>query len=216
MTLDLSFLAPGQAARLRWLPDRGPERLQRVRIVSVDRNHVVVTPITNGPGPRLGQSLDLEVGLPSGFFVLHSEVIGQTVGAPDLVLEVTSVERIQRRAFVRTPVDLNTMSAALLGPDGEPSTRFALRLLDLSGGGIGFECLEPLQPGQLFTFNLQLDGTSPIQPVVRVLEVSAREDGDPAIRHVRAVFEGIAERDRQRIIQFVYRALADERRKQEE
>ncbi|MCS6802432.1 MAG: PilZ domain-containing protein [Chloroflexota bacterium] len=213
MMPDLSFLAPGQAARLRWTAGQGPEHTLRVRIAAVQRTHVVVTPIASGPSPRLGQTLDLEVGLPTGFFVLRSEVIGHTVGASDLVLEVARVERIQRRAFVRAPVDLNTMPAYLLGADGEPTTRFAVRLLDLSGGGVGFECLEPLLPGQLFTIVLQLDGSSPIRPVVRVLEVSARERGDPAIRRVRAVFEAIAERDRQRIIQFVYRLLADERRR---
>ncbi|GIW07799.1 MAG: hypothetical protein KatS3mg060_2604 [Dehalococcoidia bacterium] len=214
MTLDLSFLAAGQAARLRWTPARGGERTQRVRIVSVTGNRVTVTPATSEPGPSLGQALELEVGLPSGFFILRSEVIGQAIGRPDLILEVASLERLQRRAFVRAPVDLNTMTAFLLGKDGEPTTRFAVRLLDLSGGGIGFECLEPLQPGQLFTLVLKLDAGEPIQPVVRVLEVGGRHDGAHGIRQVRGVFDAINERDRQRIIQYVYRVLSNERHRE--
>jgi c-di-GMP-binding flagellar brake protein YcgR len=210
---DLSFLAAGQAARLRWTPARGGERTQRVRIVSVSRERVVVAPLTGEPGPPLGQVVELEVGLPAGFFVLRSEVVGEAIEGPALILEVGSVERVQRRAFVRAAVDLNTMPAFLLGADGEPSTRFAVRLLDLSGGGVGFECLEPLQPGQLFTIVIQLDGGEPIRPVVRVLEVEPRQGGDSGIRQARAVFEAILERDRQRIIQFVYRVLSNERQR---
>ncbi|MFN8535284.1 MAG: PilZ domain-containing protein [Dehalococcoidia bacterium] len=210
---DLSFLGSGQRVLLRWSSARGEKRARTAIVQSVRHQQVVVVP--DGDGPPAGVAVTFEAGLMTGLYLATGEVAGKAVRGPDLVIEVSAVERIQRRGFVRAQIDLDTMSAFLLGADGEPARRFAVRLIDLSGGGVRFECLEPLAPGQLFTIVLTMGEEEPIRPVIRVVEAALRNDED-SILSVRATFESIAERDRQRIIQLVFRLQSDARRRESE
>jgi hypothetical protein len=218
MAVDLSFLSPPQAARVRWRATDGSEPVLEAQVESVHANRVVVALLAEAPPPPAGAAVVVEVGLPDGLHRLSGEVVGELPGSPALVVKVRAVERVQRRAFVRVPVDIHTMSAYLIGADGEPTTRFAVRVLDLSGGGMYCECLQALTVGDQFGVVLRLDDEEPVRPLVRVVDVRRRVVRLPGSQPyrtylVRGAFEAISERERQRVIQFVYRQQAEQRRR---
>ena len=113
----------------------------------------------------------------------------------DLVrFEVSAAPEItQRREFVRVPL----VQSVVLG--GEPGTvRLNGKALDLSGGGMLLSGADDLEPDSLVRFSLKLGGDAPeIEGRARV--VRADHEGRRAL-----VFEQISQRDRQRLIHFVF------------
>jgi hypothetical protein len=109
---------------------------------------------------------------------------------------------MQRRAFVRVhvpqPVSLD---------DDEETIHRQAHTVDLSGGGMLLAGAEVFESGQTVHFSMQLGGQqSPIEGLARV--VRATEDGKRAL-----VFEMIDERDRQRLIRFVFACMRTARAK---
>jgi hypothetical protein len=162
--------------------------------------------------PPTGAALTIEIHHETGLFLLPGVVSSHQPG--EIVLTPSGpIERIQRREFVREPVDRDTMSAYRIGLDGEPAERFAVRLIDLSGGGIRFECLEPLVTDDLIGVNLRLDDGEPVRPIVRILAARVREVIEPSgerylTRIARGPFVAITEKERKRIVQFVFKLEA--------
>ena len=106
-------------------------------------------------------------------------------------------EVMQRRAFVRVhtphPVEL----------EADDETRRRAHLVDLSGGGMLLADAEMLQEGETVRFSMRLEPASPpVEGVARVVRVGA--DGKRAV-----VFEEINDRDRQRLIHFVFDLMRD-------
>jgi hypothetical protein len=114
------------------------------------------------------------------------------------------VSRIQRRDDVRARVDLPPMSAVRLNSDGRPVGLLGLRVVDLSAGGIRVSSEEPLERGDLLRLVLRLDGGQPLTPTVEVLVGGLCAQGR---------FGPMPERERQRIVQFVYHEEIAERRR---
>jgi hypothetical protein len=82
---------------------------------------------------------------------------------------------LQRREFVRVPVDLPLLTASLLDAQDTPVREFALAVIDLSGGGIKFACDEPCKHDDRVQVALPLDGAAPIMPIMTVLEGSKQQ-----------------------------------------
>ncbi len=121
-----------------------------------------------------------------------------------LQVEVSGrISRVQRRDDVRARVDLPPISAVLLDEDGRPLGLLGLQLIDLSAGGIRALCGEPLSSGDRLRLVLRLDDDPPITPIVDVLVGGFGIQGH---------FAPMPERDRRRIVQYVYRQDLAERR----
>jgi hypothetical protein len=124
-----------------------------------------------------------------------------------LQVEVSGrVSRLQRRGDVRARVNLPPISAVRLSDDGQPLGLLGLQLIDLSAGGIRALCGEPLSTGDRLRLVLRLDDDAPITPLVDVVVGGLGIQGH---------FASMPERDRRRIVQYVYRQeLADRRQRQ--
>jgi len=124
-----------------------------------------------------------------------------------LQVEVSGrISRIQRRDDVRARVDLPPISAVRLSEDGKPLGLLGLQLIDLSAGGIRALCAEPLSAGDRLRLVLRLDDGAPITPTVDVLVGGLGIQGH---------FAPMPERDRRRIVQYVYRQELAERQQRQ-
>lgn len=219
---DLSFLLSSQQVQVRWngADDQEQMTFGVIREAANDRVSIRFT-AEHGPSAPFepGQELRVQTANASGLYVLNLTVEGYNLVGDVLFASVSGeIRRIQRRQFVRVRVDLPTMTAYLLSDTKTPANRFAIRIIDLSGGGIQFECLEPLQRDDLLQVILRLNDARAFSPLVRVID-SAEElltdsTGSQYSKfHVRGFFSAIGERERQGIIQFIFRKQAEERRK---
>ncbi|MCS7003278.1 MAG: PilZ domain-containing protein, partial [Dehalococcoidia bacterium] len=133
------------------------------------------------------------------------------------VAPVAPIHRIQRREFLRWPVDLPSTRGAVVGLDGEDGPRFAARVIDLSGGGLRFECLDPIKAGDTVRILLDLDDEPPFAPYITVIEsrrIEVSPTGESAFvkYDCRGFYSAIFERDRRRIIQYIFRQETAQRR----
>ena len=153
--------------------------------------------------PEVGQALQVLVSYPDGLRVVPCRVIEQSHGG-SLQLTVNGrISRVQRREDVRTRVDLPPLSAIRLGADDAALGLVGVRLLNLSAGGVRFQTHEPLRTVERLRLVLRLDDGPPLTPTVEIVEVGGQ---------ARGRFADLPERERRRIVQFVYRQeLADRR-----
>lgn len=118
------------------------------------------------------------------------------------VLELPdSIVKVQRRNFVRVPV-LFPMSFQTVLQDCL-SDIVKGTMLDMSGGGIRFMTEEAVENRAILYTQLPLP-TGDLQVPVRVCRVEKVEDSKPQRYCVSAEFNEILERDRDRVIRFVF------------
>lgn len=169
------------------LPVRTFERGQEVVLV------VLVDVEEHEESDRLDPA-DLEYTSVRGVVRLHGEAVFEdrslirfrARGEPEVM---------QRRSFVR----VHTPQAVTLN-SGDPGQR-RVHTVDLSGGGMLLTGAEALQPDQTVGFTMALGDDLPaVEGQARVVRI--REDEKRAL-----VFEQINERDRQRLIRFVFECM---------
>jgi hypothetical protein len=156
--------------------------------------------------PEVGQALQVLVSAPDSLRLVPCRVIEEGRGG-SLQLTVSGrLSRVQRRDHVRARVDLPPVSAVRLDADDEVVGLVGVRLLDLSAGGVRFQTHEPLRSVERLRLVLRLDDGPPLTPTVEVVE--------PGVV-ARGRFSVMPERERRRIVQFVYRQELAERREPE-
>lgn len=154
--------------------------------------------------PAVGQAIQVLAPRADALRLVPCRLVEETRGASLQVAVSGRVMRVQRREDVRARVDLPPVSAMRLTAGGRPLGLLGVRLLDLSAGGVAFESPEPLRPDDRLRLVLHLDDGPPLTPVVRVLAPG---------RSARGQFSTMPERERRRIVQYVYRQELAERRR---
>lgn len=211
---DLSFLLPLHDLGVLWIDGRAQEHILHCTLRDNDSGMLLLRVKPNQDlqdAPAIDTLVRVHAPTDSGLYVLPARVIGQNLGGTLIqVMLAGDVRRIQRRQFVRVPVELPTTTGYILGEDGEPTIRFALRIVNLSGGGMLFECFEPLKHDDLVQINLKLDGDSIVSAILCMVDTEESGivrglDGDSIKYLSRGFFSGILERDRQRVIQYVFK-----------
>jgi PilZ domain len=127
-------------------------------------------------------------------------ILGDATAAPGSALRVNAtgtIELIQRRDYVRVeafvPVSYNPD-----GPDGWTATGHTL---DVSGGGFQVTEAEGLRLGDMLRFTLDLgEGEDPVAAVA----CAVREAGESGEGTFGMRFVEIPERDRQRVVRWVF------------
>ena len=163
--------------------------------------------------PPSGQAVVLRMSRPDGLRLIPARVIEDSRGGSLLVAISGRVVRLQRRDFVRARVDLPPLSAVRLAPNGVPMGVLGVQLLDVSGGGVQIVSPEPLGRDERLRLNLRVDDGPPIQSTVAILDSRAGDPHSPARSH--GCFGDLSERERTRIVQYVYRLELDARRQAE-
>ena len=118
------------------------------------------------------------------------------------VLEMPdTIAKVQRRSFVRVPVLYPIMFQTVTKEGLSNSNKGTM--LDLSGGGLRFMTEEPVENRSLLYAQIPLPNGD-LQVPVRVCRVEKVEDSKPQRYCVSIEFHEILERDRDRIIRFVF------------
>ncbi len=132
------------------------------------------------------------------------KIIDQSYSPPAITLEIKEVQSRQQRGYFRWEVDLPAISAT------SPSDVKECRLVDISGGGARIISDTPMVIGDEFELRFILpDGPIALQSrVVRNVPTDKRQP-----RYVYGVeFVGITDRDRNRVVNFIFSEQANSRR----
>ncbi|MFN8526903.1 MAG: PilZ domain-containing protein [Chloroflexota bacterium] len=163
--------------------------------------------------PTEGQSIRIEIAISTGLYTAEGVVVDDRLQG-SVVVQVTAVERVQRRRFLRVPARLPRVPVTRLDPldgaglgDGED---VEAQVVDLSAGGVRLESPVLLRPRDVLRVPLDLGEGQTIEPIATVISVFPEEDhslgGEPlTVYEVRAHFTRISEPDRQRVIQWAFR-----------
>ena len=154
--------------------------------------------------PTLGQAMHILVPGEDAMRLLPCQLVDEGRGSSLQVTVSGRISRVQRRDDVRAKVDLPPVSAVRLNERGKPIGLVGLHLVDLSAGGVRVRVGEPLAAGERIRLNLRLDSGEPLTPVVDVLIGGLFAQGR---------FAPMPERERCRIVQFVYRQELAERQR---
>jgi hypothetical protein len=195
-----NLVRQGQRVVLNW--DGGPHRGTvttegTVRLTFEDAVWIWLDQqLPDADRPTVGQAMQMLVPSQGAMILIPCQLVDEGRGSSLQVMVSGRLKRIQRRDDVRARVELPPVSAVRLGPGGRPIGLTGLRILDLSAGGIRAHIDEPLASGERIKLSLRLDNGQPLTPTVEILIGGIFAQGR---------FDPMPERDRKRIVQFVYR-----------
>jgi hypothetical protein len=154
--------------------------------------------------PSAGQAIQVLTPREDALRLIPGNLVEESRGGSLQVSVSGRVSRVQRRDDVRARVDLPPVSAVKLGPSGHPAGLLGLQAVDLSAGGIRVASTEPLRQGDRLRLVLRLDDGQPLSVTAEILIGGLAAQGR---------FSEMPERDRRRIVQYVYRQELAERRR---
>jgi hypothetical protein len=161
--------------------------------------------LPEGSRPATGQAIQVLSPRPDALRLIPCRLVEASGGGSLQVAISGRVSRLQRRDDVRMRVELPPISAVRLSKTGRPLELLGLTVVDLSAGGLRMHANEVLRGGERLRLVLRLDDGEPISPTVEVLVPGTSAQGR---------FDVIAEADRRRIVQYVYRQELAARRAQ--
>jgi hypothetical protein len=203
-----AIVRQGRPVTLSW--DGGPKRgtitvQGTVRLTFEDAVWIWLDEqLPDGDRPALGQAMHVHVPAHDAMRLLPCQIVDEGHGGSLQVTVSGRLSRVQRRRDVRARVALPPVSAVRLGPGGVPAGLLGLEVMDLSAGGLRARVNEPLAAGDKVRLVLRLDGGRPLTPVMDVLVGGQLAQGR---------FCPMPERERRRIVRYVYRQELAERQR---
>lgn len=169
-----------------------------------------------------GETVEIRIVTDKGRFYFDTEVLGRDWDRIPLyrLAWPKEIKRQQLREYVRWRVALEVKYEPIKEADlknihlRQPRRRAIS--LDLSGGGLQMLVKEPLPVDSLLLLHLELPGRrgrETITAVGRVRRLSVYEEEGPTRYAVGVSFENISERDRDRIIGFIFQRMIAERQR---
>ncbi|PKM80861.1 MAG: hypothetical protein CVU89_12015 [Firmicutes bacterium HGW-Firmicutes-14] len=125
----------------------------------------------------------------------------------------TEIRRIQRRNFVRLDTRLKVKLVKLDAKFNPKSEEFSATTVDISGGGLMFNCSVRLEPGEVLQASLCLNPNETVRAIGRVVRSL---ENPPGVRETYSVgfeFTVIDEIERDKIIRFIFNQQRELRRK---
>ena len=167
-------------------------------------------------------------------YMFQSRVLGRVIqNIPMYRLSIPeTLYKVQRRDYVRVPITIPIVYAKIspegTGSAGDVSAHGPLpsagkgkaspvlwenaTVLDLSGGGMNLSADNPLEPEQQIWIQIDTEGLK-MKAKGKVVRCRARRISDLKTYSMGIKFIDITERDRDRIIRFVFKKLTDMRKK---
>jgi hypothetical protein len=155
--------------------------------------------------PLAGQMVQVLTPRQDAMRLIPGRLVEEGRGLSIQVAVCGRVSRVQRRDDVRARVKLPPVSAVRLSRDGRPVGLIGLNAVDLSAGGIRVTSEEPLRGGDQLRLALRLGQGDPLTVNTEILVGGLSAQGR---------FGPMPERDRQRIVRFVYQQELAQRREQ--
>lgn len=210
-------IRPGMVVTLQAL--RGVSlREYPTQIEDVDQTGVVVLAPMEGREYRLlnpGQDVAVHFREEGRGYLFDAPVLEVRASQPPVMVlaRPRAVYPYERREYYRLATRLIPDAAVLLGPEGEPVRPVVATVLDISGGGLQFASADPLPPGARVRFALSLDEAGPpVTVLARVLSIEEPQEGRELFRF-HAKFEDLLNRERDRIVRYVFQQQIELRKR---
>jgi hypothetical protein len=203
------LLEPGRRVVVSWNADgpRGALMVQgEVRLIFDETVWIWLDrELADDGRPEVGQALQVLTPRADALRLIPGRLVEEGRGLSIQVEVSGRVSRVQRRDDVRARVKLPPVSAVRLSRAGQPVGLLGLQAIDLSAGGIRVTSDEPLHGGDRLRLALRLGQGEPLTVNTEILVGGLSAQGR---------FAPMPERDRQRIVQFVYRQELAQRREE--
>jgi hypothetical protein len=155
--------------------------------------------------PQAGQAVQVLTPRQDALRLIPGRMVEESRGLSFQVEVSGRVSRVQRRDDVRARVKLPPVSAVRLSRAGQPMGLLGLQAVDLSAGGIRVTSDQPLHGGERLRLALRLGQGDPLTVNTEILIGGLSAQGR---------FDPMPERDRQRIVQYVYQQELSQRREE--
>lgn len=202
-------------------PSASPDKTYKSRVEEInDKGIWVANPTKQGALVTLPLGTEIKVTYGDELCIYSFKtIIKSKVNSPlpMLLLEKPdpkSIERIQRREFVRVPANTPFEYGIITtGMEQEGVDLHKTNTLDISGGGLRFLTNMSLQEKDLLQINLTLENELMILigQIMRISDYS--KNNNPGLKAVGVKFVNIHEADRDKIIKFVFDWQRQMRRK---
>ncbi|HOM02076.1 MAG TPA: flagellar brake protein [Acetivibrio sp.] len=177
-----------------------------------DRIIYIAAPIKQGRiyPVGIGQKLEIVFIKDDSLYEFNGKVIGREVrhNISLLRVEITSeIKRIQRRDFFRfdcsIPVSYRIVDKPGIYDNQRKFTKSYTR--DLSGGGVCIRLKERIETGQLLRCELSLNDFNKVSFLGRVVRLTEYDKENDVYKYEIGIkFEEIEEKDRERIISYIF------------
>lgn len=177
------------------------------RIEEITAEHIrVAAPMKRGEilPLRVRQQLDINVFYKGKLFVFKTVIVARRWDPfPVLVLvKPDKFIEIQRRQWVRMPARLAMRFRAISSEQNvEP---YKGETVDISGGGLLFVTLDPVEEGQIVELEIGLPGRTPLFCKAKILRILGKTKQDGATSKIILEFTEINEGQRDRIISYIF------------
>lgn len=203
------LLKPGRRVVVSWDTDGpgGATTVQgEVRMIFEETAWIWLHEEVSAEGrPVAGQMIQMLTPRQDAVLLIPGRLVEEGRGLSIQVAVCGRVSRVQRRGDVRARVKLPPVSAVRLNRDGRPVGLIGLNAVDLSAGGIRVTSEEPLRSGDHLRLALRLGQGEALTVNTEILVGGLSAQGR---------FGPMPERDRQRIVRFVYQQELSQRREQ--
>ena len=217
------LLQPNQRLEIMLLD--GSTEVYQSRIEEVHKTELIVAmPMSKGYPVLLyeGSKFTGNLLFPGGKYVFTSFFLGKALN-PLPVWKISlpqNIHKVQQRSFVRVAARISvhlTYSEKKGEPPREELIDHSLILdsKDISGGGVSLIAKHALKYGQIVQLSMQVpgeDGDELIESLGTVVR-SEKPTEDSPFFWVGIRFESIQERDRQKIVRFVFKKQLEHRQK---
>lgn len=163
------------------------------------------------------QKLEVLVPIDSALLVVEV-VVRRRVPIDRIIVEVNGQPvRTQRRQYVRERVGVE-VQASLQRDSAETLPPARIRLVDISAGGVCFRSSQPIEPGERVQLAIALAADLTFEAVAQIVACEPTAAGDDGTEQqlpytVRACFPELPERERQRILRYVFQRQAQARQR---
>ena len=202
-------LNPGQIVDI--LLDSGDRPLRlSTRILEVGpRGFAVFRPMEGGAPIAIGERLKVTFPRGNAIWTLDCPVQATISMRVDLgIPDPEHISRVQRREHLRVP--MTVPMDYQVGLEGKFSRPRQGLLQDLSGGGCLLLLNEEVHYGAILRVHLSMEEYGLMEVAGRVVRVSQAERRKSGRWHVAVEFYPIAERDRDRLVKFVFNKHREE------
>ncbi|MDD3364041.1 MAG: flagellar brake domain-containing protein [Syntrophomonas sp.] len=177
----------------------------RIEEVTAEHLHVAV-PMRKGEllPLRVRQHLNINMFFKGKSFVFKTVIVARHLD-PFPVLVVVKPDKfveIQRRQWVRVPTKLAMRFRAI--SSGKNEKPYVGETVDISGGGLLFVTLDPVEEGQMVELEIALPGPTPLFCKAKLLRILEKPKKEGATSKVILEFTEISEGQRDRIISYIF------------
>lgn len=205
----MSVLEVNQSVTIEINAGEKNKKYYNSKIVSVSSTEVILlAPMEKGilVPLRIGDLITVSYNDDNAIYSFDAQVDRRQGGVDQTITVQTpaDIRRVQRRNFVRIDVTLPMVYYTVDDTAGQYSSGVQTKVIDISGGGLRFESDRPLDKDLVLDLVVELGGGERISAIGQVVRSLPIEKSGFNKYSIGIQFTIIEERDRDKIIKFIF------------